>query len=447
MAAWSEIELSKVEHYRIDAEFYQPKYLEAQLIAGKKRLKHFGVEVIHPTEVKRVYSDNGLRIMLAQNNRDNFYDWTIERFMPTKMRSVLATNQLNSGDVTVTRSGANFGQTSVITMETDESDIYACADLLIIKTKLISGPLLSTYLNSKVGKLLMERGVYGAGQPHVAPSYVKEIQFPEILLNHSDKIEELLVETRQKSHLSKCLYKQAQELLIKGLRLDELVFPKVLYSTSSFEKVINGHRLDAQHYQSKFDILIDHLKSFPNQLISEICTLNRRGLQPKYVKNGTVAVVNSQHITSTHLAYNYFERTSDVEFNKSKKAQIQKNDVLIYTTGAYIGQTNLYDSDLPAIASNHVNILRVNCIDSGYLSIVLQSIVGKFQTEKHLRGSAQSELYPSDINKYVIPLINVEIQKQIGNLLRDSLKAQDESEKLLVQAKKQLEELVEGAVK
>jgi len=446
MAVWSEIPISEIEHYRIDAEFYQPKYLYASSVAGNIRLKNYGVSVIHPSEVKRVYSASGLRIMLAQNNRDNYYDWTTERYMPPQMASALITNKLYCGDVTVTRSGANFGQTSVITIETEEDDIYACADLLIIKTSQISGPLLSTYLNTKIGKLLMNRGVYGAGQPHVAPSYVKEIQFPHFLIDYSAVIDNLVFSARKKSKLSNFLYTQAQELLEKELGLDQLIFPKKLYSVSNFNQVVNSHRLDAQHYQLKFEILINHLKQFKCETIRKIRVLNRRGLQPIYIQKGSIDVVNSQHITSTHLAYDKFEKTSQSEFDKNKEAQIQKNDVLIYTTGAYIGQTNIYDSDKPAMASNHVNILRINGVDSGYLAMLFQSIIGKFQTEKHARGSAQSELYPSDIDKFIIPILNSDKQKKIGQMLQGSLIAKKESEQLLEHAKRQVEELIEGAI-
>lgn len=65
MAVWSEIALTEIEHGRVDSEFYQPFYLDAYVKAGKKKLKHYGAEVLHPTEVKRTYSNAGLEIVLA----------------------------------------------------------------------------------------------------------------------------------------------------------------------------------------------------------------------------------------------------------------------------------------------------------------------------------------------------------------------------------------------
>ena len=122
------------------------------------------------------------------------------------------------------------------------------------------------------------------------------------------------------------------------------------------------------------------------------------------------------------------------------------NDLLIYTTGAYIGRTNVFLSDQPALASNHVNILRLNSgIDAAYMALVFQSVIGQFQTQKHLRGSAQAELYPNDIDKFVVPLLAPRKQTAIGDSVRSSLEKQQESKRLLEQAKARVEQLIEEA--
>jgi len=70
----------------------------------------------------------------------------------------------------------------------------------------------------------------------------------------------------------------------------------------------------------------------------------------------------------------------------------------------------------------------------------------QFQTQKHARGSAQAELYPNDIDKFVVPILPFELQTTIGNLVRESLVKQRESDQLLQQAKNRVEQLIEAAV-
>lgn len=79
------------------------------------------------------------------------------------------------------------------------------------------------------------------------------------------------------------------------------------------------------------------------------------------------------------------------------------------------------------------------------MALVFQSVVGQFQTQKHARGSAQAELYPADIDRFVVPLLEPIKQTAIGNLLRSSLYKQQESKRLLEQAKYHVEQLIEEA--
>ena len=158
-------------------------------------------------------------------------------------------------------------------------------------------------------------------------------------------------------------------------------------------------------------------------------------------------VVNSQHLGPKHIDYEGLQKTNAASFTAAAKGHIQRNDLLIYTTGAYIGRTNVYLSDSPALASNHVNILRLRSgIDAAYMALIFQSIVGQFQTQKHSRGSAQAELYPTDIDRFVVPLLDGDKQQAIGDLLRNSLVKQQESRRLLEQAKDRVEQLIEEAV-
>ncbi|PQP85505.1 hypothetical protein, partial [Paenibacillus sp. AR247] len=73
------------------------------------------------------------------------------------------------------------------------------------------------------------------------------------------------------------------------------------------------------------------------------------------------------------------------------------------------------------------------------------SMIGEYQTEMYARGSAQAELYPSDIDKFLVPILPDDIQQFIGELVQESLIAEFESKQLLELAKKRVEDFIEGA--
>jgi restriction endonuclease S subunit len=154
-------------------------------------------------------------------------------------------------------------------------------------------------------------------------------------------------------------------------------------------------------------------------------------------------VINSRHILARELDYKNFEQTHNDSWDTQFKARIYRNDILTYTTGANIGRTQVYLSDEKALASNHVNILRIEHENPVYVAFVLNSKIGRLQTEQLSAGSAQQELYPKDIDNFYIPFINKDVQTQIADLVQQSFTLKAESERLLETAKRSVEIAIE----
>ena len=119
--------------FRLDSEFFHPQILAAKNTIRTQNnitLRKAKAKIIHPTEIKREYTKQGIQILLAQNIRDNFLDFSVEVFMPYEVEQSLLRNRLKIGDLVLTRSGANYGQCAVYLGI--PSKIFACADDLVI---------------------------------------------------------------------------------------------------------------------------------------------------------------------------------------------------------------------------------------------------------------------------------------------------------------------------
>lgn len=349
---------------------------------------------------------------------------------------------LEAGDLMMVKTGRS-GASVVLAPHCNVSQ-----DVIAVKvcSERVNPYFLALYLNTSFGSSEMNRWFQGQVQPHLSLDDARRILVTLAPDEAQLEIEALVKASAQSRFESTAAYGQAIVLLEVELGLDKLTFQKPVY-TAQFSNLETSHRSDAQYYQPRFKQLIDHVLSFPSARVRDIRTLNRRGLQPIYAGDGQVDVVNSQHLGAKHIDYEGLEKTGTAAFAAALEAHIQQDDLLIYTTGAYIGRTNVYLSGAPAMASNHVNILRLKPgIDAAYMALVFQSIVGQFQTQQHSRGSAQAELYPSDIDRFVVPLLNIDKQKAIGDLVRESLVKQQESRKLLEQAKTRVEQLIEEAI-
>jgi restriction endonuclease S subunit len=364
-------------------------------------------------------------------------------------KSIEADYTLKDGDVLFCRTNGNINYVGRTGMFCGDGQAVFASYLVRARadTKKILPEYLTVFLNTSFGRKQIVRRAMPSNQINVSAAELQRIDI--FVPEWDDQIEIAAIVRRAYSRKKDGLVSlaEAQRLLELELGLDAVHFERPMGYATTFSDLLVSHRSDAQHFQPRFAHLMAHISKFPTRRIRDIRRLNRRGIQPIYVKEGTHAVVNSQHLGPKHINYDGLERTTEKLFNAAPEAHIRKDDLLIYTTGAYIGRTNVYLDDAPAFASNHVNILRLSPdIDHAYMAMVFQSIIGQFQTQKHARGSAQAELYPTDIDKFIVPLLPTEKQQEIGNLVRESLAQQRESARLLEQAKAGVEQLIEEAV-
>ena len=310
------------------------------------------------------------------------------------------------------------------------------------KSGIISPYYLSTFLNSSIGQTILDKEKTLSAQPTVAMSRIRQIPIP--ILNNQGIIDGLIKQAYLNIENSKSLYKEVEMVLLEELGLKNWQPNNNPVNIKQLkESFLATGRLDAERYQVKYDELETIIKSFPHKTIAEIQKFNARGMQPDYVDGGSISVVNSKHILEDGLDYENFEHTSTTFLNSHNRAKIEHGDILIYTTGANIGRTQVYLKNEPAIASNHVNILRVHGLNPIYLALVLNSQIGRLQTEKLCTGSAQAELYPCDIEKFIIPIVEPATQESIAAKIQKSFALKAESKRLLDEAKMMVEKEIE----
>jgi restriction endonuclease S subunit len=272
----------------------------------------------------------------------------------------------------------------------------------------------------------------------------KELKFPVFNSTLQIKIRDCISESFESLNKSRDRYLQAETLLLETLGLSNFEPSKEPVNVKGFkESFLTTGRLDAEYYQKKYDNLEKAICSSNFKRIRELRTVNYRGMQPEYVGNGNLDIINSKHILEDTLDYNGFEKTSDDYWEIQERARVFKGDILTYTTGANIGRTQVYRLNKKALASNHVNILRVKEENPFYIGFVLNSMVGRMQTEKYCAGSAQVELYPKDLDEFIIPIIDKTIQKHIIELTEESFNLKKQSEQLLETAKRAVEIAIE----
>lgn len=274
MALWSSVGYRQcLEAARFDPEYYRPDYMRfAAAVAAGDDLGQLA-QIAHPAEIPRLYAGEGLQILLAQNIRAGYLDFPTTVFMPRCVEPRLRRNRLRPGDLVMTRSGANFGDTALYIGE--PTALYACADCLIIRPAALPGGYLSAFLNSQCGRALLTRGAYGMAQPHIAPNYLKTMRVPRLPADAEQQVDDTIKRAYRIHHQSTTQYSDAESLLLRELRLDTLDFSHPLTYVANFSDTRAAGRVDAEYFQPRLRSALK-LLSGQGTTIADFASLAKR---------------------------------------------------------------------------------------------------------------------------------------------------------------------------
>lgn len=432
--------------FRIDAEFFQRKSLEADSLLTKQ-LTHRLADVTSKIDVGFVgsmtahYRDEGVSLLQTKNIAPFFVDDADTVWITEAFHSALHKSQIKFKDILIARSGS-FGKAAIYL----QTKAINSSDIIIIKAdeKKINPYFLTAFLNSSWGADQMIRFASGGVQGHVNLTILEELKVPSLDDQFQTRIETSIWKAHELLEKGKSVYLSAENHLKDFLGLVDFVSPEQNVGICAFRKSfgITG-RLDAEHYQPKYEALHKALAA-SNKIfrLGDRLSFNQRGSQPDYADTG-LQVINSKHVQRGEVLID--DTRFAVLQDKDNAVFIEQGDVLINGTGVgTIGRAAPYLHKQRALPDNHVTVLRTDAMSPICLALYLNSIAGQMQVDQHFKGSSgQIELYPADIANFWCPEIDKVTQRKIDALAQSSFELKAKSERLLEAAKRAVEIAIE----
>jgi hypothetical protein len=432
---------------RFDAEFFNRQSLQSigQIRSRPhERLGHICARIQHPIEVKRDYEDEGLLTIMAKNVRPNRTDLSDLRFMPVSLRPIVSRNKLKSGDVLVTRTGANFGQ---VAPWRHGIEAFACADILVLRQPSVPSGYLSSFLESAKGKPLVLRGGYGAAQPHIAPPYLSDMLVPRLgdVENRVDRLVSLSV---QKERDALETINRAQDTLLVALGLADWTPPEPLSYTARAKNAYAAGRLDAQYFMPAKEQVRQSLAALPGRMLADRVDSIRDMFVPDRVS--PTKLVRNYDVTDALIPLLDAEKEPQeaAELGSVKKI-FKDGDVAISRLRAYLREIAVVrkGDDIPSVGSSEFIVLRPQIgqkdISPETLMVFLRSVPAQTILKWCQDGSQHPRFSEGDLLAIPVPDVVASVSDQITTIVRQGFAARHKARQLLETAKRAVEIAIE----
>lgn len=381
--------------------------------------------------------------------------------LPTRARRIV-----HRGDVVVSSIEGSLDSCALIT---DEYDGALCSTgFYVLQSSQLNPETLLALFKSQPIQNLMKKGCSGTILTAISKSELERIPLPVIRKEVQDEIAKHVqksFELRKKALQLLETAKLTIESAIENGGGNLLIYNKLQVETArewntavwlliseigiiplarAQRQVVNtckklscsfleSGRLDAEYFQPKYDYLLGELKRFKIKAIKEIAVLSK-SIEPgsdAYCDNGTpfirVADLSKFGLSEPSI---YLD-----EMDFDEVIRPQKDTILLSKDGS-VGVAYKVDEPLNVITSGaivHLNVTDKEVLPD-YLTLVINSVVVKLQAERDAGGSIIQHWKPSEIEKVIIPILAMEEQIKISQLIQQSFSLRRESEILLTKA-------------
>lgn len=437
---YSIIQKSQLEGaLRIDAEYYQPEYLELVdnlkklkavlikeiVVSSKKKFKPKKNELFHYIEISEIDLSTG-----EYNERE-----ILGEDAPDRAQWLVSPNDIIISTVRPIRSAVSL-------IKEKTKNLVCSSGFAVLRAKNIEQEYLFVYLKSLPIVKLLNRQTTATMYPAIT---VKDILNTKIYLGNKifrEEIKNKVIESQQKIEKSKFLYQKAEELLLEELGLKDFQTKDDLSYIVNFSDMISANRSDAEYFQPKYDEIVNMINKNKNtSFVYNEFGQNKKILKKEkerynYIEISDVNISNGEIISNEVLKEN---------LPANAKIFLDKDDLLVSKVRPYRGAVGIIDfekDDLIGSGAFAVLTEKKN-YKKEVLMVLLRADLYKTLIMRYNIGTSYPVIKDEDILNLRIPILPKQTQQKIANLVRESRAARQKAKQLLEQAKQKVENLIQ----
>lgn len=195
----------------------------------------------------------------------------------------------------------------------------------------------------------------------------------------------------------------------------------------------------------KYDYMQEILCHHPSIKLKNLCAEEiRRGVQPKYERDGDVLVVKTVNLENEFLDFSEPEYVTHEFFEANLSAAIKENDILVSSTGEGRGKVDIYNIEDTAIADSHISIVGLDqAVNHHYVLYFMRSFLGKMQLETlEIAVKGTPEIYPDQLGQLRIIALDPKKQDEIAEEVTSELQEIQKQKAEIQRLRDQIDEIL-----
>lgn len=428
---------------RLDPVFYRPSIIK--FIKSLLTSKHFKTKPLHKLALRIVdgpfgtqlkvedYKEEGIPVIRVSNVRTGEISEDKLIHISEEKHRTIRRSRVFPDDVILTKAGAILGYSAVFPKHLIEGNITSHS-VAITCTDEILPHYLKYIFHSEIGQRQIYRWGNKSTRPELNTQEVKKLIIPVLPIEQQQKIVDAYTEAIYKR---KQLEKKAIELL---QNIDEYFLEKLaiclpqepannignrMFSTSWHR--VTGSRIDAIYHQNFFELLIKAISKSKYTVtpLKNVLSFIESGSRPKggvkQISEGILSL-GGEHVNDKCEVIADPPKFIQLEFHKKiLRTQTKLHDVLIVKDGATTGKIGIIENHNLAKQNinEHVFMMRFSGADPHYITFLLNTTFMQKLIKREITGATVTGLTKTALKTVVIPLPELEIQRNISMKVAD----------------------------
>jgi len=439
MAKTSILKLSEINsENRIDADYFKQEYLELDKKIAKmdyKNLNKLGFITDGSHEIRK-YIEKGVIFLRVQDFFEESLDIKEIVYISKEDDDLLKRCKPKENDILITKTG-KIGVALVVTH--DFIDCNIPADIAIIKLKEKINPFfLSLYINSLIGRKLIERNFSGMGRQRIVLENLRKIKVPIIKQFDQEELGKKVLEVYSLMNKSKQKYNEAEERLNKELKIPKIKYNKIFIK--SFLDIWKNKRIDAEYYKPKYEWIIKNIEKMgciyirDNNIKDRNFKLNEKQ-KYKYIE---LANINQALGLVEDFIVDYGSELP------SRARQIVKEDDIIISSieGSLNSSALIKGEQNNSLCSTGFFVINIEEYNPEFLVILMKNELIQSLLKRGCSGTILTAISKEELKRIPLPKIEQNIQKDISLLIKQSNELYFKAKNLMNEAKDELEKLI-----